>query len=231
MPIRADSGTEYSFDFGKFIDPLNDVYCSNSFTQYLEDWKSLLYKLNREAWKEYAFFESRFSPDGNSPEVYQFVHESGNGENSYVYNFNIEDILLRISEEKPHKSLGLTWLISKTASYDSSIILDDRGVKSDPIVLCKFLLPNAFFLVVDGNTRLNYCIENHKLFIKYYLYEIKHKEDFLFSVDWAMYNFVNEVNMICQDHWNKKKMEANIQRSRIFNSSFLAEANRVYGSE
>ena len=231
MPIRADIGTEYSFNFGRFIDPLNNVYCSASFTQYLEAWKSLLYKLNQEAQKEYNFFESRFSPDGSSPEVYQFFHESGNGENPYVYHFNIENILLRINQEKLRKFWGLTRFISKIASYDSSIVLDDRGVKPNPIVLCEFLLPNAFFLVIDGNTRLNYCIENHKRFIRYYCYKVKHKEDFLFSVDWAMYNFVNEVNKICRDHCNKNKMESNIQKSKIFNSSFLYEANRTYGSE
>ncbi len=230
MPIRVDSGSVYSFHFERFFEPLTDVYCSTSFTQYLDDWVSLLYKLNREAPKECAIFESRFTPDGCSPEVYQFIHEFGNGENPYIYHFNIENILLKISEDKPCESVGLTWLISKTVSYDSSIILDDRGVKPNPIVLCKFLLQNTMFLVIDGNTRLNYCIKNHKRFIKYYLYEIRHKEDFLFSVDWAMYNFVNEVNMICRDHYNKRKMEANIQKSKVFNSSFLAEANRAYGS-
>lgn len=231
MPICADSGTEYPFNFEQIIDPLKDVYCSTNFTQYLEEWRLLLYKLNRESQREYTLFESRFSPDGKSPEIYQFVQEIENGEPEYFYHFNIENILLKINEESLRKSLGLTWYVSKIASYDSSIILDDRGVKHEPIVLCKFLTSNAKFIVIDGNTRLNHYIKNHKFLIRYYIYEINHKEDFLFSIDWAMYNFVNEVNIICQDHYNKRKMEENIRKSKIFNPTFLAEANRVYGSK
>ncbi len=231
MPILADSGMEYFFDFEQVIESLIDFYYSASYTKYLEDWKALLYKLNRTAQAEFALFESKCTPDGKSPEMYQFLHEYGDDANTYAYHFNIENILSNISENEPHKSLAPTKLIANIANYDSSIILDDRGVKPDPIVLCEFWLPNSKFLVIDGNTRLAYHLATHKWFVEYYTYEITHKEDFLFSVDWAMFNFVKEVNRILRNHRNKRKMEINIQNSKINNSSFIAEADRIYGGK
>lgn len=228
MPVDFHNEKYYEFDFDKLTTMPKEVYESDRFNKYLNDWNTLLHKLDNISRQEYNFWINTFNSKSYYPEYYQFTQKYINGCNPYVFNFHIEYILSNIQRlglKKRH--IGVKKL-SKIASLDKTITLDGGTVKSDPIVICPFILPNAKFVILDGNTRMNYYLENNKLFTRHIIYNITSKNDFLFSVDWAMYSFVNEINAFIQDYRNKDKMESNVISSKIYLSTFISEANRNY---
>lgn len=228
MPVDVLKGKYYKFDFDKLTTMPKKVYESDRFNKYLKDWNILLHRLDNISLQEYNLFVDTFNKKFYCPEYYQFTQMYIEGHNPYIFNFFIEYILSNI------KTLGLkrryisVKKLSKIASLDETITLDGRTVKPDPIVICPFILPNAKFVILDGNTRMNYYLENQKLFTRHIIYNITSKNDFLLSVDWAMYSFVNEINAFIQDCKNKDKMELNLISSKIYLPAFIDEANRNY---
>lgn len=194
MPVDVFKGEYYKFDFDKLIEMPKDKYKSDRFNKYLNDWYSLLHRLDNISINEYNLFVYTFNRKCYCPEYYQFTQMYMEEHNPYIFNFFIEYILSNI------KTLGLrkryigVKKLSKISSLDETIVLDGRTVKPDPIVICPFFLPNAKFVILDGNTRMNYYLKNNKIFISYIIYNITSKNDFLLSVDWAMYSFINEIN-------------------------------------
>lgn len=226
MPVDVFKGEYYKFDFDKLTAMPKKVYKSDRFNKYLNDWNTLLCRLDNISPQEYNLFVDTFNRKSYCPEYYQFTQKYIEGHNPYIFNFFIEYILSNIKRLGLKKRYIGVKKLSKIASLDDTIALDDRTVKTDPIVICPFILPNTKFVIIDGNTRMNYYLENNKLFTSHIVYNITGKNDFLLSVDWAMYNFVNEINAFIQDYNNKDRMEANLISSKIYLPAFIDEANR-----
>lgn len=228
MPVDIFKGEYYKFDFDKLMAMPKDVYKSDRFNKYLNDWNTLLHRLDNISIKEYNLFVNTFNRKWYYPEYYQFTQMYMERHNPYIFNFSIEYILSNIKRLGLKKRYIGVKKLSKIASFDETITLDGRTVKPDPIIICPFILPNAKFVILDGNTRINYYLKSNKFFTSYIIYNITSKKDFLLSVDWAMYNFVYELNTFIKDCNNKNKMETNLINSKIYLSTFIDEANQNY---
>lgn len=229
MPINIKTGERYNFDFKKLIDFPKKYYNSKQFSRYLSDWQALLYRFDNMAEDEYNFFVDKCKKDiMSAPEIFQFIQAYTGDQNPYIFHFNIDNI---ISEIKNLRLKG-KWIsvkkLSQMATYDKSIDLNTYNIKRHPIIICSLCQPKSGYLVIDGNTRLNYHLVHHKWFIKYIYYDIKIRSDFLFSIDWAIYNFVNETNILIQDYQDENLMELNIGNSKIYNEDFIKEVNKAY---
>lgn len=226
MPIDFNNGEYYRFDFKKLTNILTQYYNSKNFIQYLDKWKSLLIKLDNEVYEEYNHFAKEYDRRENKPEFYQFSQKMLGNEKNYIFQFNIENILKNIKNDKYKRKITIVKKIEKIASYDKTIILDSRKVKDEPIVLCELHMPNFKYTVIDGNTRLNFFIKRKRLLIKYIIYKVKNKNDFMLSIDWATYNFIMEIESIFKNCKNINKIEKKICKSKIYDPIFLQEANK-----
>lgn len=226
MPVDVFNGKYYKFDFDELTTKLKGDYKSDKLNKYLNDWNILLHRLDNISLQEYNLFVDTFSRRSYYPEYYQFTQIYAEGYNPYIFNFFIDHILSNIQKLSLKKKYIYVKRLSKIASLDNTIALDDRSLKTDPIVICPFILPDADFIVIDGNTRMNYYLKSNKLFTSYIIYNIISKEDFLLSVDWAMYNFVYELNTFLKKYKSKDKLESVLIKSKIYLQTFIDEANR-----
>lgn len=226
MPVDVFNGKYYKFDFDELTTKLKGDYKSDKLNKYLNDWNILLHRLDNISLQEYNLFVDTFSRRSYNPEYYQFTQIYSEGYNPYIFNFFIDRILSNIQKLSLKKRYIYVKRLSKIASLDNTIALDDRSLKTDPIVICPFILPDADFIVIDGNTRMNYYLKSNKLFTSYIIYNIISKEDFLLSVDWAMYNFVYELNTFLKKYKSKDKLESVLIKSKIYLQTFIDEANR-----
>lgn len=228
MPINIYTGKSYKFDFNSLTNIPTSYYNSKEFLIYLHDWETLLNKFDKNACTEYTNFINSCNTFSAQPEYFQFSQPFIDGSAPYIFHFNIERILFNINNSHYHTKTTLMKSFIKSVSYDTTIILDDRKVKKTPIIICELLMPKYKYVVIDGNTRLNYFLKNNKWFVQYTIYAPNQKNDFLLSVDWAMYHFTTEVNKIIQDYNNDEKMIQNIKNSKIYNQMFIDEFNREY---
>lgn len=224
MPIDFCNGEWYTFDFNKLLNDFKKNSNSNQFNKYLDDWKILLVELDNKSAIEYNYYAEKYISCEIKPEFYQFRQKYMNNKNPYIFHFNIDNILKNIMNSKYKKYLANVKKIASIVSYDNSIIIDSRKIKREPIVLCELPMPKYRYMVIDGNTRLNYFLNNNKWLIKYIIYNIQYKSDFLLSIDWATYNFVMEIEKIINIK-NSDKLGKIIANSKIYNPFFLKETN------
>lgn len=216
MPIDINEGKLYDFNFTELMKSPASLYNTAEFLDYLNKWKTILAYYDQKAYAEYCSFVDQCSILEYSPEYFQYTQQYVEHHPPYIFHFNIDRILKKISESRlPSKSIFVRKLAA-IASFDTTISITNPSIKRDPIVLCKLYMPQYQYIVIDGNTRLNYYLMRRKLFTKYIIYEIEDKADFLLSVDWAMYSFIMEVTDFIQDRTDDQKMLENIKNSIIF---------------
>ena len=229
MPVDFNTGERYKFDFKKLISPSMVLYHTNEYNKYLNEWINLLIALDNSSMDEYNHFVLYCGLDMNkAPEFFQYKQAYVTNEPPYIYNFNIDRIIYNSKESETQINYALVSKLVNRIVYNSQIILDGRKVKKEPIILCELYMPKYHYLVIDGNTRLNYWLKHHKIIAEYVIYSPTKQNEFLSSVDWAMYNFINEIHTILQDYKNDELMQQHIQTSKIYDKLFIEECHRKY---
>lgn len=216
MPIDINEGKLYNFNFGELIKAPASLCDTAEFLDYLNKWKIILEYYDQKAYTEYNSLVDQCSILNYCPEYFQYTQQYVEHYPPYIFHFNVDRIIKRIHESRLRSKLISVNKLLALASFDTTITISDLKIKRDPIVLCKLYTPQYQYIVIDGNTRLNFYLMRKKIFTKCIIYEIKDKSDFLLSVDWAMYCFIMEVTNFIQDYDNDHKMHEKIKNSIIF---------------
>lgn len=116
--------------------------------------------------------------------------------------------------------------------YDNAEVGLKEKIMKTPIIIFPFYTPGFDFIVVDGNKRLTRYVNEKKTFTKARIINTIYPEFFLFSVDWAMFICLYEVNSwlkSVQDFSDCKIFQNGILNMKIFNEQlnhiFLSKSN------
>lgn len=195
MAINAYEGKFYSFQFEQFIKYICSLFLEKDIKDYFFGWLKILNELDNISlleYKRHMKIRSEYKKKNRRYEI--FTHEVNllGSDVPYIFHYDIEQISSRISF-KNFKRMKTKELI-KCARYDNSELLNKQQLKKSPIIIVPFVDVNRNYLVIDGNKRLTYRVQNHKMLTKFILLNDINNFDFIFSCDWAMYLLYYELD-------------------------------------
>lgn len=198
--INLNKMQYYDFPYIDLIDSCKTIFINSQYIRYLEDWKYMFNKCNSLIDYELRQFISICETLNDKYEYYPFEQLFSNLSANYIYHFNIREILKKVNFN--------LYKVVPIKEFGSNIQYSEMNVPNSfnnkPILMVPFILPDYNYLVIDGNRRLNFNIYNNLPYIKSIIYNPFNKSDFIFSIDWCMYWFSQEINsldamnLICQ---------------------------------
>lgn len=184
MPINLHTSEIYSFPFETLFSMLLSIPGNDART--IKHWEALFSHFNDCSIDEYNTYINNYGL--NYHEYFQFMKNYVSLESYYVFHFDVGKIL-SVIDRKP--CIILRKKLEKIACFDYST---DGYISNKPVILCPFYADNKNLIVIDGNHSLSNSKDKHKFFIRY-LIRIPGKNDFIFTIDYAMYilnNFLME---------------------------------------
>lgn len=181
------SKNSYSFPFELFFnqfEPLSISYPKAY--NYINRWREIFIKLETKTLKEYQYFNSIQKGNTKPYEYFQYSLDFPQFSSKFIFHFDIEKI--KNNAKSIRKKHMFTKKISNSVCYDKTAT-DKFSLNT--IIVCPFYHHSSNLLVIDGNHSLLSAIKYKIPFVRY-IYYFPHSSDFVFSIEWAMYLFINE---------------------------------------
>lgn len=195
--FNINNQQQINFPFDNFTYKVSSMFSSKIIKEYIFNWKQYFELFSSVFDIEYSEFIQRFEQYEKVKkryEYYQFSQHFDEVKDTYLYNFDIERIKIRTNHTKFKR------LFTKKIECISNFCFYPNVLKSEinikPIILYPFCLDNKSFLIIDGNHRFSYQLNNNKLLTKAIFMDSANLSDFIFSIDWAMFMFVWEANKL-----------------------------------
>lgn len=219
--FNINNNEEINFPFNNFAYQVSTIFSSKIIKDYIFNW-SCYFDIFKSVFEiEYNEFLDRYSPfeeNNKRYEYYQFTQHFDELNTFYVYNFDIESLKIRTKRLKSRKVS--TKKLESISHYYFHSEVSKTSIINNPVILYPFYLNNKSFLMVDGNHRFSYRLNNNKLFTKAIFLNSSNLSDFIFSIDWAMYMFLWEINGFLNNPINVD-IETYINKSGFIKSSYF----------
>lgn len=181
------SNNSYSFPFELFLNQFEPLSVSYPKTyNYINRWRDIFIKLEAKTLKEYQDFNSIQKDNNKSYEYFQYSLDFPQFSSKFIFHFDIEKIKNNVKYIR--KKYIFTKRIANSVCYDKTA---NDLFSLNTIIVCPFYHHSKRLLVIDGNHSLSSAIKYKKPFVRYVHY-FPHSSDFIFSIEWAMYLFINE---------------------------------------
>lgn len=189
MPFDLNSFEHYEFNFDDLLAPLIQYRNDDFFIHYIQSWSRIFHEFESRIPTELSsFLGSHNDISKVMHEYFQYEQSFSENNSHYIFHFDIEHIKHTVSNQNKqimstHKFLAL---IDKNP-------IDKQCFSLHPVVIVPYITETANYIVVDGNHGLATALKYKFPFIRYVLYR-PNLNDFIFSIDWAFYNFYNDIN-------------------------------------
>ena len=218
--FNINNNQQINFPFDKFIYEVSNKFSSKIIKDYIFNWNRYFDIFESVFEIEYNEFFKRYFPfeqNNKRYEYFQFTQHFDEVNSFYIYNFDIEELKIRTKKLKSQRMS--TKKLEKISHYYFYSNIPKLKI-NNPIILYPFYLGNKNFLIIDGNHRFSYRLNNNKLFTKAIFLDSANVSDFIFSIDWAMFMFVREINKFLSNSIIED-IEVYINKSGFLKSSYF----------
>lgn len=206
MFVDINKPVSMNFSLDQYLQQINKSIYSNTDYNYFIEWHKLATEQLKYIAEDYQQYNQRLICYGTKRyEVFDAtLYALGQ---PYSINFDIENVKEHINQIKPIKDRLSK--IQKDIYWTKPSDMDEYNTyNQNPIIV----VPNPFLspksMLIDGNHRLAYCLNNNIRKITYCYLTYPLLNDFIFRFDFVMYYYIKNVNIyIKQGVYSEKELE------------------------
>ena len=211
------------YQFNELFNKVRTIFKDFTKVQsYFEEWHQLIMEQEKYINNDYMrYLTRRLKYPKDRYEVFDINLLILNIQQPYYINFDVE-VFKQVTQKVKYSKASITKTL-KALYWNRPDKKSDYPLSKEPIisVLNPFLNPEA--LLIDGNHRLAYYLDNHIRKVRYVYFTNPGPDCFIFKIDYVMYYYIKNINQCRLNSCNFSDLEIVKEKLLNFNRMLLKQ--------